>query len=122
MSDKIEISWEDGRGKRQTREVKMVVDAADFRGTPIYPWLVIFANPHLTSTELELFFDAEADKGLEKIQRTPRWIRKKRWMGRLPGVTNASGPKPNKDGQDDRAVAILRDNPHLSARVACPSF
>jgi hypothetical protein len=117
MSDKITMAFEDGRGKEVTRDVHMALNAADCRGTPIYPWLVIAANPHLSAPDILRFFELEAERGLAGIRRPLSWIRRKRWMAQFPDHINMSGPRPDDDAQYRRAVAIMRANPTMSARA-----
>ena len=116
MGDKIEMFYHDGRNRKVTREIRTEVDAKDFRGTPFYPWLIIAANPHLTVMEVWLWLWHEQKAGLDGVMRSRSWIQRKRWMMRPPGATSAVGRKPNSDGNDERAVAIIRANPSLSAR------
>ena len=115
--DKRTMLFEDGHGKQVSRDVHMTLNAADFRGTPIYPWLVVAANPHLSASDIWLFLMLEAQAGLTGVGRSLSWIRRKRWMSQLPGTVNARGRKPNEDGKDETALAMMQAHPDVSARA-----
>jgi hypothetical protein len=117
MADKITMTFEDGRGKEVRRDVHMALNAADFRGTPIYPWLVIAANPHLSAPDILRFLKVEAKSGLKNVERPLSWIRRKRWMAQFPNHVNMSGPRSDDDAEYRRAVVIMRSNPTMSARA-----
>ncbi len=111
------ITYTDGRGKQQTRQINYAINLEDFHGTAAFPWLVIFANAHLSGWEIEQFLmlKAEATPGAE---RSASWIQRKRWMTRKPGESRSLGvgPRPNRDGNDARAFALMQGHPKLSAR------
>ena len=104
------MSWEDGRGTRQTRQTNPTIETDKFRGTPGFALLVIAANRHLSVADLERLL------GAYDIERSQTWIRRRRWLFSDPDAVNAPGKKHNADGLDERAVAIMRDNPALSVR------
>ena len=103
-----------GRGKKVTREVNEAIDIRDYVGTASYPWLVIFANPGLSVADIGLFLSKAAREN-PGVERPDSWIQRKRWMTKKAGDTT-TGPRPNADGKDARAVAIMRVHPTLSAR------
>lgn len=104
------ISWTDWRGKEQTRQVNMTLDLEQYKRTPGHALLIIAANRHLSVGDIERLFE------LEDIERSRSYIQRRRWMFQDPGTVNAPGTKPNADGKDDLAIAIMRDNPTLSVR------
>ena len=104
------MSWVDGRGKKQTRQTNPNIETEKFRGTPGHALLIIAANRHLSVADLERLL------GVYDIERGQTWIRRRRWLFSDPDAVNAPGTKPNADGLDGRAIAIMRDNPNLSLR------
>jgi hypothetical protein len=112
---KTTMTWTNGHGKEVRRDVKMDLNVQDFRGTPFYPWAVLAANPHLSIADVGRFLDLEVRSGLRGVHRPESWLRRKRWLMRLPGAADVSGPKTNTDGKDEAAEAIMAANPTMSA-------
>lgn len=112
MSDKVSMSWTDRRGKNINREVNLILDIRDFEGLAGYPWLLIAANPHLSISDIQRFLELKVDEGVNGVMRPSSWIQRKLFLFRRPRV----GPRPHPDGKDARAIAIVRDNPTMSAR------
>jgi len=108
------MCFTNGHEKKVTREVNETISLRDYLGTACYPLLVLFANPQLSVSDIGrwLRLTARTTPGTE---RPDGWIQKRRWMTEKPGAA-PGGPRPNGDGKDARAVAIMRDNPKLSAR------
>jgi hypothetical protein len=104
------MSWTDWRGKEQTRLVNMTLELKGYKGTPGHALLIIAANRHLSVGDLDRLLDSE------DIERSRSWIQRRRWLFSDPDAANAPGPKPNADGKDNRAIAIMRDNSNLSVR------
>lgn len=102
-----------GRNKRVNREVNETINLQDYLGTACYPLLVIFANPHLSVADIGMWLSLMA-RTTPGTERPDSWIQKRRWMTKKPG--EATGVRPNGDGNDARAVSIMRANPKLSAR------
>ena len=99
-------------GKRQSRRTNYVIDIRDYKGRAGYPWLVIAANPHLSVNVLWLWLLSEGGKN----ERGQSWIKRRRWLFQDPEKTGVAGVQANADGRDGRAVAIMRENPTMSAR------
>jgi hypothetical protein len=106
------LRWTDLRGKEQTRETNRTININDFKGLPGYPLLVLAANRHLSGGVLEALLELAGGKNL----RSRSWIYRRRWLFLDPETAQGSGPQPNADGRDPRAVAIMRENPTLSLR------
>lgn len=104
------MRWTDWRGKEQTRQVNLTLALEQYRGTPGHALLIIAANRHLSVSDIERLFD------LEGIERSRSYIQRRRWMFQDPETVNDPGAKPNADGKDDAAIAIMRDHPTLSIR------
>lgn len=104
------ISWTDWRGREQRRPINPTLNVDEFRGAPGHALLLIAANRHLSVSDLRRLLDVEG------IERSRSWIQRRRWLFSDPDAVNAPGAKPNRDGRDERAIAIMRDNPNLSAR------
>jgi len=112
-SGKGTLRWEGDSGKEQTREVNYVIDIRDYRGRPGFTWLVIAANPHLSVRALWWWLASEEGD----YQRSQSWIYRRRWLFEDPMKANGIGRQPNVDGKDGRAIAIMRENPTMSARA-----
>jgi hypothetical protein len=114
MSDKGTMTWEDGHGRKVTREVRLTIDVRDFEGLAGYPWLVMAANPLLSGPDILRFLELKADEGLVGVERNRSWIARRRWM--FQRNDNLPGTRPNADGKDARALTIMEEHPTLSAR------
>ncbi len=104
------MEWVDERGKKQTREVNYLINVADFRGRAGYIWLLMAANPHLSAPDLLLWLRVSGETA---ALRSETWIRTRRWMFKDAA---RAGVKPNADGRDEEALALMRENRELSAR------
>jgi hypothetical protein len=91
----------------------MVADARNVVGLAGYPWLIIAANPQLSNVSIERYLRHCEVDGAE---RSLSWIQRHRWMFRTVETGNTKGPRADPDGNQARAVRIMRDNPNLSAR------
>lgn len=109
-----EMWFENGRGKKVTREINETINLRDHLGTACYPLLVIFANPQLSVADIRLWLSMLA-RTTPGTERPDSWIQKRRWMTKKPGEAS-TGTRPSSDGKDARAVAMMRENPSLSAR------
>lgn len=111
MSDTSTMVYWDGRDREVAREVRHTLDARDFLGTAVYPWLVIAANQHLSAPELELFLTRQSH-ATPGTARSLSWIKRRRWMAQPPGTSNVG----NRDWNHARALQIMAENPKLSVR------
>lgn len=109
MTDKKLLTWPGARGTTETRDVNLTINIEDFEGTPGFALLVLAANRHLSVSALGL-----ALKALWGVERGHTWIEKRRWLFANPDTTNKPGIKPNADGKDGRALAIMREHRTLS--------
>lgn len=107
------ISWKDWDEKEHSREVNYVIDIRDYKGRPGFPWLVIAANPHLSVNVLWRWLTSEG----KNYERSESWINRRRWLFQDPEKATSTGRQPNADGRDGRAIAIMQENPTLSARA-----
>jgi hypothetical protein len=116
LSDKSTetLSWTDWRGNLISREVNLIADARNFERSAGYPWVIMAANPNLSCAEVERFLSAKKAEGVE---RSLSWIKRRKRMFRLNGDNRANrGRVADYDGNQARAVAIMKANPTLSAR------
>ena len=104
------LTWNDWRGKEQRRLVNDTIRLAESAGTPGHASLLMAANTHLSVSELRKLI---ASIG---VQRSDKWIRSRRWLYQQPGTVNPGGHRPNCDGKDAQAVAIMRAHTTLSLR------
>jgi hypothetical protein len=72
------MTWLDGRGRRQSREVRLTLDVRRFEGMLGYPLLVMAANPHLSVADLLRWLER---KGYERGR---GWAEKRRKLFRPP--------------------------------------
>jgi hypothetical protein len=103
------MSWENWRGKKETRSINMTLDIRAHRGEPGFALLAIAGNTHLSVADLHRLL------AVEGVGRSRSWIQRRRWLFQQPDAVNSSG-KPNADGKDGFAMTIMRDNPTLSVR------
>lgn len=107
--------WTNWRGKKETRTINHVIDIRDFRGTPGYSMLVVAANTNLSAFDIELFLGLEA-REFPLVERTPSWIKRRRWLFQRPGTNNYKNPPSDPDGKHARACEIMAENRTLSVR------
>ena len=111
----LTLYTEDNNGHPIERKVHQVIDARDFLGTAVYPFLIMAANPHLPAIAIwEWLF--EQSKQTPGAERPVSWIRKRRWMVQKPGSRLRPGVKANADGMDPAALEFMANNPGLSLR------
>jgi len=115
MGNSVTIRWADGRGRDVVREINQVIDVRAFIGTPGYSSLIVAANTHLSVSDIEIFLHLQS-RETPGVARSRSWIQRRRWLYQQPNARNSSGSKPNQDGKDARAVAIMGDNPTMSVR------
>lgn len=109
MADKGKMTWENWRGKEETRPINYIVDIRQHVGEPGYALLAIAANTHLSVSDLRRLLECVG------VGRSLNWIQKRRWLFQPPGTANATSPG-NADGKDARAREIIRMFPKLSVR------
>ncbi len=103
--------WDD---REVCKEVRHELNVEDFKGMPGYALLIMAANPHLYATELQMFLNVAATD-TNQCERSLNWIRRRRWLFKLANMEHLASRR-NCDGKDEAAVAIMRENPSLSAR------
>jgi hypothetical protein len=103
------LSWTDGRDKEVTRPLNYTLDIREHVGEPGWAVLAIAANRHLSVADLLRLLSTE------DVERSRSWIGRRRWMFQPPGTENSQG-KPDKDGKDERAIAIMREDTTKSVR------
>ena len=109
MIEYLEI---DGVGTGKKIKYRVDIDAREFKGRAILPWLIMAANPHLSLNQL---LDVMAHYGCE-YERTRSWIGRRRWMTVDRGYVRQCGAAADADGQQARAYRIMDQHPHVSAR------
>jgi hypothetical protein len=114
-ADKTTIYWTNWRGKKETRAINHVIDIREFLGTPGYSMLVVAANTNLSAFEIEMFLGIVA-REFPLVERTPSWIKRRRWLFQQPGTNNHKSPASDQDGKHARAVRMMGENPKLSVR------
>lgn len=108
----VMMALETNSGAMVTREVHQVIQTVRFADMAVYPWLVMAANPHLSTPDIVSVILATGGK---HSFRSERWLRKRRCMVQ-PNSTEAPGRRPNADGDGDRALKIMRANTEMSIR------
>ncbi len=111
MCNKMTMTWEDWRGKKVSREVNMTLDIRDFEDRAGYVWLFLAANCHLSYADMARFLES---RELYDMERSRSWFQRRRWLFEDPKKATLGGPKPN--GDDARAIEIMRENTTVSAR------
>jgi hypothetical protein len=97
------------RGSVEKEVVLTIPDIRKFQKLPIYPWLVMAANPHLSAPDISEFL------GTGMAERPVPWLQKRRWMvGGARGVPK--GQPADLDGKQGKAVRIMSENPGMSLR------
>ena len=113
----VPMLLENDSGKMVPREACFTVDVRMFARTAIYPYLLMCANPHLSSPDITRVIFAT---GAPATYRSARWLNARRWMvshAKRPVAAEGSpGRRPNADGRDPQAIRIMRDNPEMSLR------
>jgi hypothetical protein len=110
MADTWTLTLEPDRyGREQVRTVNLTIDIRDFKDKAVFPWLLMAANPHLSMRDIQAVL---ANVG-EQHERPLGWLSRRRWMIHGKGTR---GARANADGQDERARAIMAENPKLSNR------
>ena len=110
MADVGTLFWTDWRDKEVTRPVNWTLDIRAHVGEPGWAMLAIAANPHLSIADLVRLLSTG------NVERSRSWISRRRWMFQPLATVNSPGQKPNRDGKDARAVALMRDNTRKSVR------
>jgi hypothetical protein len=87
--------------------VNIRVDLSGFKDCAIFPYLVMAANPHLSTRELQ---DVASSFG-DHQWRSETWIKTRRWMCSV----DPTPLQPSADGLDEHARRIMRHNPRLSS-------
>ena len=108
---KVTMSFTNGRGEQVERDVNQIIDIRDFVGTPGYALLVAAANTNLSAADIDRFLS------LGGVERSPSWIRRRRWLFLQPDTDITKGRRANEDGTYERAVKIMRENPTMSIRA-----
>lgn len=72
--------------------------------------LVVAANRDSSIADIERFF------GVKGVERSRSWIQRRRWLFDKEDAIHPNGPKPNADGNNDQAVATMREFPCVSVR------
>jgi hypothetical protein len=111
--DKATMPGWDLRGNKITVEVNLIADARGVVGLAGYPWIIMAANPQLSNVLIERYL---GNCGIDGAERSLSWIQRRRWMFRTVEPGNTNGPKSDTDGNQARAVRIMRENTNLSAR------
>jgi hypothetical protein len=109
------MRWTNRHGKEITREVNLVGNLQDFRGTPGYALLVVAFNTHLSISDIERFLDNEA-REFPRCLRSTSWIMRRRWLFQQPGTDNYKDPQADRDGKHAEAIAFIAANRELSVR------
>jgi hypothetical protein len=110
MENTLTMSWKDYRGNARSQDVNQVIDVRAFVGTPGYALLVVAANTSLSVSDLVRYLR------IGGVGRSRSWVQRRRWLFQQPDVNNAKGPRPDADGKEARAVAIMREYPKASLR------
>ncbi len=107
------MTRENGQGYIVRTEVNLIADATDVMGLAGYPWVILAANPHLSSEKIDAFLRAIGGGSVRSLS----WIKRHRWMFRKRDAKYTGGAKADQDGNYRRAVAIMHDNPTVSTRA-----
>jgi len=110
MNDKTTMQFTNLRGERVSREVNQVMAVRDFVGTPGYALLVVAANTNLSVADIERFLR------LGGVGRSTSWIKRRRWLFQQPNTDNTKGRRADEDGNQTRALKIMREHPTSSVR------
>ena len=97
----------DSRGRRLTKAVSLRVDLSDFKDCAVFPYLLMAANPGLSTRDLQDVLSSLGDHQW----RSETWLKTRRWM-----VSDPAPLKPSADGLDERARSVMSDHPRMSSR------
>lgn len=97
----------------KTVNINTVADARDIEGLAGYPWIIMAANPQLSNAVIDRYL---SNCGIDGAERTQSWLQRKRWMFRRVQPGNHAGGTPDRNGNQARALRIMRENPRLSIR------
>jgi hypothetical protein len=114
MSDVETMPVRNRRGAIETREIRQTLDIRDFYDTAAYPMLLIAANRHLSVGDLWNYLGEVIDD-YPKLERSRSWVQRRRWWCQPPEYSNPIN-RPNADGKDAKALAIMAAHPGLSLR------
>jgi hypothetical protein len=109
MDDKGKLSWTNGHGKEETRDINYTIDIRDHHGEPGFALLAIAANTRLSVADMRRLLESAG------VGRSRSWTQRRRWLFQQPGTVNSQS-HPNADGNDKRAHAIMAANPTRSVR------
>ena len=99
----------DRYGRKRVRTVNRILDIADFQERAGFAYLLMAANPHLSVRDIQAVLSNIG----EQHERPAGWLSRRRWLFHGKGE---AGRKPNADGMDDKARAIMAEHPSLSSR------
>ena len=100
------MTFTDGYGREVKREIRYTVDVEQFRGTAIYPWLMVAANAHLSSPDVNRVLEIEANAD-NCCYRSVKWLQARRRMYIKPDADNPIN-RGVQDGKEEATLAILR--------------
>jgi len=98
----------DSHGRYVTKTVNIRVDISGFKDCAIFPYLVMAANPHLSTRDLQ---DVVSSFG-DHQWRSETWIKTRRWMCSV----DPTPLQPSADGLDEHARRIMRNHARLSSK------
>ena len=98
----------DSHGRSVTKTVNVRVDISGFKDCAVFPYLVMAANPDLSTRDLQ---DVLSSFG-EHQWRSETWIKTRRWMCSV----DPTQLQPSADGLDEQARRVMRQNPRMSSR------
>lgn len=106
---KLTLGKLDRYGRKQVRTIKLTVDVLDFKDCAGFGLLLMAANPDLSSRDLQAVLTEVGPQH----ERPLGYISRRRWLFQGKGE---AGRKSNADGLDEKARAIMAENPHKSSR------
>jgi hypothetical protein len=98
----------DSHGRAVTKTVNIQLDLAGFKDCAVFPYLLMAANPHLSTRDIQ---DVASSFG-DHQWRSETWIKTRRWMCSV----DPTPVQESADGLDEQAQRILQKNPRMSAR------
>lgn len=99
----------DRYGREQSRDVNLTIDIRDFKDNAGFVYLLIAANPQLSIRDIQDIATAVN----ANHHRPVGWLSRRRWLFHGLGKP---GLKPNIDGRDEQARALMAEHPNLSSR------